>query len=603
MPDGAVGATNKPQGYRLVEAGAGDLARKFDSGFRYGPDNAISQGAPPGAAGAVLSNAFEPEDEYQKLYVGGVNSRGLLEPPYSLRGLDRLSQENNTLSPCVEAMVSNIDGTGYVFEKIDDTTLDESNTDPHVKALKAFFDEPWPGETFISIRKAVRRDVERVGNGYMEWVRNPKDEIVFCRHVDGKMVRIVKLDAPTVAVKTVFRLGVEVSVKMQIRERRFAQLLNGRALMFFKEFGASRDLDKITGEWAPRGERLPANRRASELMHFIALPDAHTPYGVPRWVGQMPSVLGSRKAEEFNMDFFDNGGVPPLLIMLMGGALATETRKALENGLHAGAKRANRTQIIEVDPTGGSLDQNATARVLVERFGHDRQQDSMFEKYDDKCELRVRRGFRLPPIFLGNAQDASFATAYASYVVAEAQVFKPEREDFDSQITLKVLPVMKHRGYRLRSRAMQINDSAKQLQGIELAGKTDRVEPGEIVRMVNEVMGLNLNISAIPVIGFGEALATLTLTAPGSNTNPSAPNTPQNILTSPSKGPSTKPTQSPTTGNPSPSGKQTKVGKEEHVVNALALGVYEDIKITGGVGLEDDDEDRDNHSDKAVNTG
>ena len=287
------------------------------------------------------------------------------------RVLDRLSQENNALSPCIEAMVTNIDGTGYIFEKDTDNRLEQDPTDPQVQALNDFFNEPWPGENFMSIRKKVRRDVERTGNGYIEVIRTPNDQIVYLRHVDAKMMRIVKLDEPTITQKTVQRKGVAVKIKTSVRERRYCQLLNGIALVYFKEFGASRDLNKRNGAWAPQGQRLPANLRSSEILHLTALPDAHTPYGVPRWVSQMPSVLGSRKGEEFNLDFFDNGGVPPLLILLQGGTLAAETRRALEQGLQAGAKRANRVQILEAEPLGGAIDSPSTAKITIERFGHD----------------------------------------------------------------------------------------------------------------------------------------------------------------------------------------------------------------------------------------
>ena len=60
--------------------------------------------------GAVQPNAFEPEDEYQQLYVGATRDQGVIQPPYNLRQLDALSQENNTLGPCIEVMVTNIDG-------------------------------------------------------------------------------------------------------------------------------------------------------------------------------------------------------------------------------------------------------------------------------------------------------------------------------------------------------------------------------------------------------------------------------------------------------------------------------------------------------------
>lgn len=445
----------------------------------------------------VVSNAFEPEDEFAKYYLGKEKDAGLIQPPYNLKLLDRLCQENNALGPCIEAMVTNIDGTGYVFESDDDETQDLKD-DAKVDELYEFFGEVWPGESFISLRKNLRRDVERIGNGYIEVVRNRADEIIFLRYADGKMFRLVKLDEAVPVQKVVRRRGRDVKVNVSLRERRYAQIV-GNKLVYFKEFGASRDLDKFTGKWAEKGQKLPANRRASELIHFVKLPDAHTPYGVPGWVAQTPSVLGSRKAEEFNMEFFDNGGVPPILIMIQGGVLSSETRRAIEQRMHGPAKKTNRVQVVEADPTGGSIDSPSNTRITVERFGAERQNDSMFEKYDERCEIRIRRSFRLPPIFVGQSQDYNFATAFVSYTVTEAQVFRPERDEFDEIISIKLLPAMGYIGYRLRSLPLTIEAVENKLKGLQLANATGRVDPADVIDAVNETTGLKLKVTEEPI--------------------------------------------------------------------------------------------------------
>ena len=449
-------------------------------------------------ATAIQGNAFEPEDEYQQLYVGGSKAAGLLEPPYKLRMLDRLSQENNALLPCIEAMVTNVDGTGYDFES-DQKEAEDEEDDTQIEALKEFFDQPWPGVSFTTIRKELRRDVERTGNAYLEVLRNAQDEIVFLRHVDAKMMRLMKLDDAVPVEQTLRRKGAEAKVTVMLRERRFAQLVNGISLVYFKEFGAKRDLNKKTGTWAPQNMRLPAADRATEIIHFTALPDAHTPYGVPRWINQLPSVLGSRKAEEFNLEFFDNGGVPPMLIVLQGGTLQAETRNAVEQKMSRGsAASKNRVQVLEVEPTGGSLDSAGQARVTVERFGAERQNDSMFEGYDDKCETRIRRAFRLPPIFVGQAQDYSYATAVASYAVTEAQVFRPERDEFDEIISMKLITELGFLGYRMRSKPLVIEDAAVKLEGISLAIGTSQVDMADIISEINDAVGTNIKISEQP---------------------------------------------------------------------------------------------------------
>lgn len=468
------------------------------------PNLSKLRGIPNADAGAIQGNAYMPEDEYQTLYIGQMSDRGILQPPYNLRTLDRLAQENNALSPCIEAMVTNIDGTGYSF-RVDNTDPNQKGDDDKIEQLRGFFSQPWPGMSFDTIRKLIRRDIERVGNAYIEVLRNAQDEIVFARHVDAKMMRILKLDAPIPVEKKITRNGKETQVTVMQRERRFCQLLNGITLVFFKELGASRDLDKDSGHWIAQGKRLPASKRSTEIIHFTNLPDAHTPYGVPRWINQLPSVLGSRKAEEYNLEFFNSGGVPPVMIFLQGGMLQADSRKAIETKAVFGeAASKNRIQVIEVDPTGGSMDKEATARVTVERFGAERQNDSMFENYDDKCENRVRRAFRLPPIFVGQAADYSFATAFASYTVTEAQVFKPERDAFDEKITMTLVHGLGYYGYRMESKPTIIEDATLKLQGIELALTTGYIEMEDTVDEINEACGISLKYSSKPTLTASE---------------------------------------------------------------------------------------------------
>lgn len=453
--------------------------------------------------GGIASNAYEAEDEFKGLY-GAVGDTGvvIIQPTYNLKLLDSLSQQNNALSPCIEAMVTNIDGTGYTFERRDrdDDPDADSEENQKIVQLNNMFSITFPGESFTTLRRKKRRCEERVGNAYFEVLRNKAGEILFLRHVDPLMVRLVRLDDPVLAKKIVYRGDERLEVDVYVRERRFAQVVSGTKLVYFKEFGASRELHKDSGKWIKTEKSkttqsvdvIPLGKEATELMHFTAIPDTHTPYGLPRWISQLPSVLGSRKAEEFNLEFFDSGGVPPAIIFLQGGTMTAKTRQAIDEGTMSNTMKKHRLLVIEMDPTGGSLDKSGSASAKVERFGSDRQSDSMFEKYDDKCEERIRKAFRLPPIFVGVASDYSFATAYASYSVAEAQVFKPEREEFDEIISINLLTTMGFPEYVLRSLPLSIENTEAQLAGIDKAKEIGGVPKSDLIRTINEVTGLSL---------------------------------------------------------------------------------------------------------------
>jgi PBSX family phage portal protein len=399
----------------------------------------------------IVSNAWEVEDEWQQFYEHG--SAKAIRPPLPLRDLELWVQKNNSLAACIDAMEANIDGTGY---SIDGALTDEEPNEEEVKRVEEFFHEPFPGMSFTTIRRKVRRDLEITGNGYLEVMRTPQDELAFVRHVSASTIRLVKLDEAVPVEKVVVRGGREVAYTVMTRQR------------------------------------LPSEQRATELIHLVMKDDAETPYGVPRWVNQIPSVVGSRKAEEHNLEYFDSGGIPPVLMMVQGGQLAPQAVEALEKMFSGKTKDSHRAAILEAHSTSGSIDAVNNVRVTVERFGSERLADSMFENYDKRCEERIRSSFRLPPLFVGKAQDYSFATAFASYTVAEAQVFQPERQEFDEVINVKLLPELGVSGLKFRSLPLSVKDSTLQLQALELAGTSGAIDKEEFIETLNEVVNLAL---------------------------------------------------------------------------------------------------------------
>ncbi len=447
-----------------------------------------------GSVQQISSNVQLPEDEFKSLYGAGETGK-LIVPPYNPYALQKLTIENNTLGQCIAAMEVNIDGTGYVIEHKDPES--NSEDDDVADGIDDFFREPFPGLTFTSMRRDLRRDLEGIGYGFFEILRNPAGELMAMKPVPGATIRLVRLGDPVPVKKTIRRKGKDITLTVMVRERIFAQKIGlGKAassagsLRYFKEYGASRDLDKDTGNWSTQGQRLPFKQRASELLYFTNQPDVSTPYGLPRWITQAPSVVGSRKAEELNLEFFDSGGVPPIMIFLAGGAMGNTARTQLENIFNGKAADKNRGAIVEVTPTGGSTEKEATASVKIERFGSEKQKDSMFEKYDERCEQRVRASFRIPPLFVGKAEDFSFATAYVSYTVTEAQVFQPERTEFDEQINGTIMKELDPSGnYVFRSLPLTIKDVTNQLKALEVATNNKVLSGEDVIIACNEITG------------------------------------------------------------------------------------------------------------------
>ena len=169
-------------------------------------------------------------------------------------------------------------------------------------------------------------------------------------------------------------------------------------------------------------------------------------------------------------------------------------RKQLENIFAGTAKDSNRGAVVEVQPSGGSIDKEAKTDVKVEKFGSESASDSMFENYDEKCERRIRRAFRLPPLFVGQSDDLNFASAHASYIVAEAQVFKPERDEFDGVFNNTVMVALDPLGnHKLRSKQISIKDIDTQLKALGMTKGMDGVDEKSWVTALAEVSSVDIS--------------------------------------------------------------------------------------------------------------
>jgi len=438
--------------------------------------------------------AKELEDEFANngLYTGEGSTLAIL-PPYPPRSLLSLVTHNNVLNQCVQAMEVNIDGTGHEFVSAEEGgTVDEKEK----SAAADFFNEPYPGRSFISLRRDLRRDLESIGYGFLEVLRTMGKEVAALRPMDAQTIRLVRLGKQVPMKRMVKRGGKDVEITINERPRRFMQIFNAQHRQYFKEFGVPLSLSRTTGEWAEDGKSFPVDEEATELMFFGVDKDASGPYFVPRCINQLPAVVGSRKAEEQNLEFFDSGGMPPAIIFIQGGALAGESAAQLRTYLSNANKKKGRAVVVELASNSGSLESSGTVSAKVERFGAERANDSMYANYDKAAEEHVRVGFRLPPLFLGLSQDYNYATAVTAYQVAEAQVFQPERVEFDERINKSLIKALGWKTLKFKSLPITIKSVEETFKGLALLD--GKVDPEEFVMEVNKTIGSDLEYKEPP---------------------------------------------------------------------------------------------------------
>lgn len=437
--------------------------------------------------GEVSSKLREQEDALRSRVFWKTDSSGVIPPNIPPDLLSKMVAQNNALAPCIDAMVTNISGTG--FEIVHKYKSEAELTDEEIgqrDRLENFFSEVDNNASLTLLRKDLRRDRHETGNSYMVVERALSGDIAFLRRAKAKSMRIVEsggLETVTVSIR-----GQDFKTRRS--RRRFIQEV-GAEKIYYKEWGDEGDLDYQTGKWYPQNS-LPAERRAHEIIFSKDLEDVDTPYGVPRWLCQLPSVLGSRRAEERNLGYFETGGIPPAMIFVTGGVVSQELANAIESFMNTKTSNVNKLGVFEI-PGSGDIDGERPGKVEVVRFDKAVSGDADFLNYDEGAEAKIRRSFRLPKLFVGMTDDVNYASAIASIQVTEDQVFGPDRKDEDDLLNTTIMRELDETGaWRLRSKPIRVKDVLAQIRALELASNVPGTILGDVVSELCRVADLDV---------------------------------------------------------------------------------------------------------------
>lgn len=432
-----------------------------------------------------------------------------IEPPYPLETLAGLFEVSNSLRQNVDSYAVNIDAFGHRFEPAINLEQDDARelvidsilaerlrgkrpigtedvplgplmpaddeVDAKIKELRllarvekaqleSFFAFAAQDYSFPKLRKLTRQDIEVLGNGYWEVLRNRAKVIARFVYVPAWTVRLRQQVGDPIEVKERVQISRvkfgEITVSRRFRT--FVQIIDdGSKPIFFKEFGDPRTYSRDTGKKYLDLETMKAEepnaKPANELIHF-QIESPLSPYGVPRWIGNLLSVLGSRASEEVNYFYFENKAVPPLAILVSGGRLAKSSISKIEDFIENHLKgRRNFHKILIIEATspkgagveGGPMPQRPM--ITIEKLKDQQNEDALFQNYDQANMDKVGGSFRLPRLLRGESKDFNRATAEAALRMAEDQVFQPERDDLDFFINSRILPELNARFWTFKS--------------------------------------------------------------------------------------------------------------------------------------------------------
>jgi PBSX family phage portal protein len=461
---------------------------------------------------------------------------GALPPVYDPGLLTLIFEASSALRPNVDAYVTNIDSYGHTYEPVIDVESPEAQdkvrdalriegaakakdggtvaaepTDEEVAArleelkpqiraeramLENFFENCTPEIPFSGpegLRGLTRQDIEVIGSGYWEVLRNKLGEVSTFAPMPARSIRLMPMGRDIVEVKVQRRVSLLTS-KEETVQKRFRMHIQisetGDQVVYFKEFGDPRAVDAKTGkayvDVATAEREAAANRSAfipaTEILPF-RITSPRTPYGVPRWIGSLLAVLGTRQAEEVNFLYFENRSVPPLAVLVSGGRLNENSAKKLEDYIATeirGKRNFHKILILEAEPAAGS-DSGSVGKMKIELrpLVDAQQKDALFQQYDERNADKVGQSFRLPRLLRGDVRDFNRSTAEASVDFAEIQVFGPIRQQFDWIMNKLILPAIGVKYHTFKSNAPTVRDPEALSTMIKDLVTASVITPGE----------------------------------------------------------------------------------------------------------------------------
>jgi PBSX family phage portal protein len=453
---------------------------------------------------------------------------GAVTPPYDFDRLYKLYEMSGILRPNIDAYVTNIDSFGHHFVPSIDIGHKDADiriadaiyyerylenpaatptepTDDEVaqrkeelrrtarleySRLKTFFGFCCPDMSFVELRRRTRQDLEVIGNAWWEVARNELGEISNFYYMRPLNMRLTAQDEEETEVQEHIKVTdiTWKTVKRHKRFRRSVQLLKGKKPTFFKELGDPRVISRKTGKpyesvEAMRQKEGQATLEATEVIHFLIFsPDSI--YGVPRWVPNLPAVLGSRELDEVNLGYFKNNVVPPLALLCSGGRFGRGVAERIEEFIDEhlkGRKGIHRILVLEAEgqKASGEPGPKAVPQVKFVPLRDVQQTDALFQQYDKRNTEKLAQSFRLPRMLRGDDSMINRATAFAGLRFAEEQVFEPEREQFDAYINREILPILHISFWLFRSNAPVTRDPEKMVDMVDKLVKNGVLLPAE----------------------------------------------------------------------------------------------------------------------------
>lgn len=404
-----------------------------------------------------------PEDKFDSAY----EKHRIKKPPYSLETLSQIPEMSTWhYRACVAKAM---DACGHGFELVPLKDI-ENPAEDQLRIWSKFKDRcENDGETIDEIFYKSAYDYEVIGNSTIELIRDVE--------ADGPLNSMKHIPAHTVRRKkdNKFKLsnGETISgMQIYIQKR-------GRRKVYFKQAGADFDIDYQTGEIYPLGQ-LDINKRGNEILHIINYTNRSDYYGLPDIMASLPSVLGDRQAQMYNVNFFEKHGVPDYAVTVTGADLDEETENIIHDYFQNKVKESDRSTLVltaQSDSHGGG----PGIDIKFEKLTTD-VKDGSFKIYrqDNRDEILSANG--VPPY---RASIAVAGTLGGDLAKDMDEIYKENIIDYrqtviENRIKSFILQPLEITDYKLKFKEFDTTSDEKEVDKKEKFFKMGSITPNEL---------------------------------------------------------------------------------------------------------------------------
>ena len=319
----------------------------------------------------------------------------ILQPPHNLNSLMSWIDLNVTHSSCVRVKGKDAVGIGYHFESDDEEKNKGKENDEEYNRLKAFFEKVNSKEDLTKVLAKVVLDYEGCGNSYLEVSRDINGDVNGLYHINAITMRWLK------------------------DKQRLVQRV-GERYVYFKEFGDERILNNKTGNFV---KQCDPEFVANEVIPLIQYTYKSSVYGLPEWLPALYPLYGDMKETEYNIDFFENYGVPAYAILIEGGTLNPDVLEEITRFFETTLKGSNHKTLVLSTPKGAEL---KFERLSVE------QKEASFRVYRKDNRDSILTAHHVPPYRVGIVETGALGgnVAEATDKIYLDSVIDPRQKEF-----------------------------------------------------------------------------------------------------------------------------------------------------------------------------